>query len=651
MRSYLRYYCEAFRLPDRTPDEIAGAGARRGRRPGARRARGRPPGRRASSATSATGTSPAPGAPPHLGPVVDRRRAAQARGGVRRVPRLPGVARHDDPPAHRRWRRLRRSCAATSREPVLIVALLADRDLTDRGVEVDLCGHRARMAAGPAALALATGAAAAPGVDPLRAASSGRSWKHRIVITFHDRVAGARERHDPRQGGGDDPGRAPTRSAPRSSSTPPTGTCCSGSSSTTSTRDRRAREPGRAAGTLAVRIGIVCPYSFDVPGGCSSTSATWPSTSSARATTVACSRPPTTTPRCPTTSTSVGRAVPVRYNGSVARLNFGPLTAARVGRWLEARRLRRPPHPRAGHPERRRCWRCGRPRGRSSRPSTPPTCARARCRRPTRCCGPAWRRSTAGSPSPRTPGAPSRPTSAATRSSSPTASTSHRFADAVPAARVAGHRRTRRPSPSSAGSTSRARACRCWPRRMPAVLAQHPGAAGPRRRPGRRRRAARERLDPSRGRGHASSSAWSATRTRPRCCVGRPLRRAAHRRRELRHRAGRGDERGRPGPRQRPAGVRRGSSTAGRPGATFANEDSADLARHLLAPARRPRRARAAWASSGTERAWVFDWSVVADGRHGGLRDGHRRRRRGPAEPPTTPRVDPAAARPPDGGE
>jgi phosphatidylinositol alpha-mannosyltransferase len=32
---------------------------------------------------------------------------------------------------------------------------------------------------------------------------------------------------------------------------------------------------------------------------------------------------------------SVGRAVPVRYNGSVARLNFGPMTATRVGRWLE----------------------------------------------------------------------------------------------------------------------------------------------------------------------------------------------------------------------------------------------------------------------------------------------------------------------------
>jgi phosphatidylinositol dimannoside acyltransferase len=38
-----------------------------------------------------------------------------------------------------------------------IIPLLADRDLTATGVEVDLCGHRARVAAGPAALALAAG--------------------------------------------------------------------------------------------------------------------------------------------------------------------------------------------------------------------------------------------------------------------------------------------------------------------------------------------------------------------------------------------------------------------------------------------------------------------------------------------------------------
>lgn len=40
-----------------------------------------------------------------------------------------------------------------------LIPLLADRDLTSRGVEVDLFGERARVAAGPAALAVATGAA------------------------------------------------------------------------------------------------------------------------------------------------------------------------------------------------------------------------------------------------------------------------------------------------------------------------------------------------------------------------------------------------------------------------------------------------------------------------------------------------------------
>ncbi|GEL93675.1 phosphatidylinositol mannoside acyltransferase [Cellulomonas composti] len=39
-----------------------------------------------------------------------------------------------------------------------LLPLLADRDLTARGVEVDLFGHRARVAAGPAALAVSTGA-------------------------------------------------------------------------------------------------------------------------------------------------------------------------------------------------------------------------------------------------------------------------------------------------------------------------------------------------------------------------------------------------------------------------------------------------------------------------------------------------------------
>ena len=57
-----------------------------------------------------------------------------------------------------------------------LIPLLADRDLTARGVEVDLFGERARVAAGPAALAVSTGA-------PLCSAS----------ITY-ERLTGARRR-------------------------------------------------------------------------------------------------------------------------------------------------------------------------------------------------------------------------------------------------------------------------------------------------------------------------------------------------------------------------------------------------------------------------------------------------------------------------
>lgn len=50
---------------------------------------------------------------------------------------------------------LRRSRQASRPGGGLVVPLLADRDLSHRGVEVDLGGHRARVAAGPAALAVA----------------------------------------------------------------------------------------------------------------------------------------------------------------------------------------------------------------------------------------------------------------------------------------------------------------------------------------------------------------------------------------------------------------------------------------------------------------------------------------------------------------
>ena len=65
-----------------------------------------------------------------------------------------------------------------------LIPLLADRDLSRSGVEVDFCGHRARMAAGPAALALAER-------RPLHPVSIRHEWRDGrwgIIITFHEPV-------------------------------------------------------------------------------------------------------------------------------------------------------------------------------------------------------------------------------------------------------------------------------------------------------------------------------------------------------------------------------------------------------------------------------------------------------------------------------
>ncbi|HYO86624.1 MAG TPA: phosphatidylinositol mannoside acyltransferase [Dermatophilaceae bacterium] len=70
-----------------------------------------------------------------------------------------------------------------------LVPLLADRDLTRTGVVVDFVGLPARMAPGPAALALATGAALFPvsvHYEPVPQAVHESGF--RLVITFHDRV-------------------------------------------------------------------------------------------------------------------------------------------------------------------------------------------------------------------------------------------------------------------------------------------------------------------------------------------------------------------------------------------------------------------------------------------------------------------------------
>ena len=84
-----------------------------------------------------------------------------------------------------------------------------------------------------------------------------------------------------------------------------------------------------------LRVGIVCPYSFDAPGGVQFHVRDLAEALQAAGHQVSVLAPSSDDTELPGVVTAAGRAVPVPYNGSVARLTFGPLTAARVRRWLE----------------------------------------------------------------------------------------------------------------------------------------------------------------------------------------------------------------------------------------------------------------------------------------------------------------------------
>lgn len=83
-----------------------------------------------------------------------------------------------------------------------------------------------------------------------------------------------------------------------------------------------------------MRIGIVCPYSLDVPGGVQFHVRDLAETLIGMGHEVSVLAPADDDQPLPDYVVAAGRAVPVPYNGSVARLNFGPISAARVRRWL-----------------------------------------------------------------------------------------------------------------------------------------------------------------------------------------------------------------------------------------------------------------------------------------------------------------------------
>ncbi len=182
MRSYLRYFCEAFRLPAMSEAEVdASVELLGGEAMRAHLAAGRP----VVCFLGHMGNWDLAGAwgRRHLGPIVtvaERLRpeelfaeflAFRERLGLTILPLTGGR----DP-----FGQLQEHLT----EPV-VMPLLADRDLTSRGVTVDLCGHRARMAAGPAVLALRAGAPLLPVTVRYERRDGGR-W--RTVVTIHPEV-------------------------------------------------------------------------------------------------------------------------------------------------------------------------------------------------------------------------------------------------------------------------------------------------------------------------------------------------------------------------------------------------------------------------------------------------------------------------------
>jgi phosphatidylinositol alpha-mannosyltransferase len=83
-----------------------------------------------------------------------------------------------------------------------------------------------------------------------------------------------------------------------------------------------------------MRIGMVCPYSFDVPGGVQNHVLDLSRTLLELGVDVSVLAPAADDDDLPAYVTPAGRALPVRYNGAVARVSFGPIAMARTRRWL-----------------------------------------------------------------------------------------------------------------------------------------------------------------------------------------------------------------------------------------------------------------------------------------------------------------------------
>jgi phosphatidylinositol alpha-mannosyltransferase len=85
---------------------------------------------------------------------------------------------------------------------------------------------------------------------------------------------------------------------------------------------------------IAMRIGIVCPYSLDRPGGVQLHVSDLAEVLTARGHEVSVLAPAAPKTPVPPYVRTAGRSIPLRYNGATARVTFGLHAAARVRSWL-----------------------------------------------------------------------------------------------------------------------------------------------------------------------------------------------------------------------------------------------------------------------------------------------------------------------------
>jgi lauroyl/myristoyl acyltransferase len=179
MRSYLRYWCDAFRLPDWTTDRIV--------------SRVHVVGEENMRAPLAAGQGVIVALPhmanyDHAGawacltgaPVTTVVERLKPEGLFERFLAFREGLGMEILPLSGGQNDVFTTLAARLREPRL-VPLLADRDLSRRGIEVRLLGQTTRMPVGPAALAVRTGAA----LLPTSLWYEGTEPEHRLVIRFH----------------------------------------------------------------------------------------------------------------------------------------------------------------------------------------------------------------------------------------------------------------------------------------------------------------------------------------------------------------------------------------------------------------------------------------------------------------------------------